>query len=1033
MSSPSSPDLFPVRTVHFSPPSNANPHSTSSYNDDDALDFFDDPAPYQQQSVDRPKDVENSILNEDREVDRKRAMIVHMKEDVPKRRSVEFATYMDVKEDMPKRRSVEAATYTEPKPPPPPLNTSKSGMGDRSGSGGSLGMGRGRGRGGGMAGFRAVRPSSAPPGKKGRDSLDPSIIEIYTKAMESLSRKPHYPAPPSSRKSSTTTGHKDPEALQEELTQSKHRINALLQEKKELMTSVRYLEQQSERMDRKYQDLLIVNKMLHAKLDIIRARKSRELTSYPPPYMVESEFIHSSKDETEGGQDLKTVAKSYKKQIKELQAEIDGIKKSTRYTKLAECQIECRVYFQENIRLKRLLQQYDIGATPGGKHLDETSQQLLQYDQTIDELTNRLNEVEGENGELRNHLSKSLTSETESTHTITSLRDELTSVHEHYRTLDAAHKNTTVELDKMKEERDALRADVEKREGEVRALQERVESLEREVGEGRGRVEAFEKEVESEKASHNKTKGELQRVLKNLTDMEQTKEELNRNLTIQTGLTLHLEQGLKLQQKTHAENIATLQTSHANHIATLTATHETETTSLHSEIASLKQQVDDARGHEARIREEGERHWKERVEEAEKRVGEVEKEWKGRCAGLEGRVREGEEKLREEGRSFVRQIRDLNTELDTSQTHITRLETQRDLLSRECSGYQSSYARAMQQIADLQRQLAESTSSRPRPHTTTTSTSDPYRPLVSPPRTSLSLDSAPESRRSSLPFSRSTSASSLSQNKEEGGLERMDSSDSRYTDKMNKRISRAVLGGSLDAGDDAGVEEMIFVGGGSLDAVTGKRGEGGSGGVGGEKEGDVHMDIGSREDLESPSTPRAGTQNTTTDMRGSVGESMSGWGSQSTGIGRQMGSLGDMVTVKEVNRSMVDIAPGVGEVSRRASRVGSVRGNVDVIFSATTSNRFHTTSKFPAPVPVPVTFNVTHSITETFTVGTGTVGKSCFGAVNAATTTPVRIGAADAVSVSVTFNITWVHKVEEWVGWRCGGRWGHGVGEYSDE
>ena len=93
---------------------------------------------------------------------------------------------------------------------------------------------------------------------------------------------------------------------------------------------------------------------------------------------------------------------------------------STRYTRLSESQIECKLYFQEvraaengicgnrrqisvaahqNIRLKRLLEQH--GKSPDDKLPEETSEQLLQYDQAIDELTHRLNETEAENEDMK--------------------------------------------------------------------------------------------------------------------------------------------------------------------------------------------------------------------------------------------------------------------------------------------------------------------------------------------------------------------------------------------------------------------------------------------------------------------------------------------------------------------------------------------------------------------------------------------------------------------------------------------------------
>ena len=172
---------------------------------------------------------------------------------------------------------------------------------------------------------------------------------------------------------------------------------------------------------------------------------------------------------------------------------------------------------------------------------------------------------------------------------------------------------------------------------------------------------------------------------------------------------------------------------------------------------------------------------------------------------------------------------DLKSALSVQTLAIARLETQRDLLVRECEGYQASYARATQQITDLQRRLSDSEAKqdiRSRRHQNDggqQSVDVIHRQMGTghnvPPQPDLNVydeyNVLSSRRSSSLPFSRSTSASSLSQSgrdpesgRNKGSeFKRMDSTASRFTEKMNLQMSKGEKSGSRGTHEEGGLKK----------------------------------------------------------------------------------------------------------------------------------------------------------------------------------------------------------------------------------
>ncbi|KAJ3052487.1 hypothetical protein HK097_006190 [Rhizophlyctis rosea] len=932
MASPSTPD-FPVRTVHFSADSLHHDARSDSGRSDDDHDFFDDLPP-----LHRPR----------------------FKPSEPRVDETQRQPTYDHSVDEPKPQPSVDFTYAHPTPPAKERNAAAAAHERQGGSN--------LRRGGGMAGFRNVRPSSAPPARKRKEALDPHIVEVYTKAMQSLSRTSPLRASPKRRPTAPHFSYKEPEALQEELNHAKQTINGLQQEKKELMTRVRILEQESTRMDKKYQDMLIVNSLSSSTAARIVPREDKTIT------------------------DLKTVLRSYKKQNKELEGQIDALKKrfelkrmilvlvltllihfpSTRFTKLAESQIECRVYFQENIGLKRLLQQH--GKSPDDKLVDETSEQLLQYDQTIDELTNRLNEIEAENEEMKAHLSKLQNNLSDSSHTTSSLRDELASVHEHYRALDALHKSTLVELDQTKIESDKLREKLEGREKDLSSSRDECAMVRKEKEEVEGRTRDLERRAEapaelekaiaSGKEVHAQAARKHEATLHQLEEMTRTKEGLDRDLEHQRSQTAILSNEIDTLQSTHQTALAELQKSHSRAVSTLTEEHQQTIDALRAEISQWKRKCDDAEERERRAREQSkdvENMWMSRLEVSEKmwksRNQDVESDWEKRYRELEERLNGAEERRKDDEKGWQRQVEDLKFEVSNQALAVHRLETQRDLLTRECEGYQISYTRATQQITDLQRRLQDleskhdSRSRGRRQHDDHRPISNvAYRQKVNPStvstRPELSIYDESDllsSRRSSLPFSRSTSASSLSRSVRGSGneghdFERMDSSDSRFTEKMNLRMSRIAKDGSreteheqgvgLPPGGDRGFDKVAYI------EDTGRSSEKRvfdstrsiaqnefvpRDGLA-HRTGSIH-DIGSTEEIASPSPePEALIpSDVQADLVDQDAESQSAGVSDPFSVPRK--SLEDFI-VHEVTRSVVSLVGG--EHSKHASRAASI-------------------------------------------------------------------------------------------------------------
>ena len=74
------------------------------------------------------------------------------------------------------------------------------------------------------------------------------------------------------------------------------------------------------------------------------------------------------------------------RQIKALESEMQQTRQSLRYTKLVEYEMEVKTYFQEAMRLKRLLKHKEMGV----EVVHESSEKLLRYDKIVEQLTEKL-------------------------------------------------------------------------------------------------------------------------------------------------------------------------------------------------------------------------------------------------------------------------------------------------------------------------------------------------------------------------------------------------------------------------------------------------------------------------------------------------------------------------------------------------------------------------------------------------------------------------------------------------------------------
>ncbi|KAJ3090317.1 hypothetical protein HK102_004121 [Quaeritorhiza haematococci] len=210
--------------------------------------------------------------------------------------------------------------------------------------------------------------------------------------------------PPKSVHVNDQKTQKEPEALREELTQTKMRLNAIVQEKKVLTSKVRALEQQNTQLEKQYQATLQTNVRSYnfPLLDILTNEGG---LIFILPVFQSIEFNNMNRSIGTNMEDntlvkMKTVIKSQERKMKEQEAELANLKRNIRYTKLVEYEVELKAYFHETLRLRRLLEHEEAGT----QIINEQASELLKYDEAIEELNQKVVEyketIQTLNGEL---------------------------------------------------------------------------------------------------------------------------------------------------------------------------------------------------------------------------------------------------------------------------------------------------------------------------------------------------------------------------------------------------------------------------------------------------------------------------------------------------------------------------------------------------------------------------------------------------------------------------------------------------------
>ncbi|KAJ3285172.1 hypothetical protein HK104_009614 [Borealophlyctis nickersoniae] len=447
--------------------------------------------------------------------------------------------------------------------------------------------------------------------------------------MDSLSRPP--PRPPTDTQSKPRTATlKEPEALQQELFQARQQINSLVQEKKVLMTKTRALEQEAQRMDRRYQDLLIVNVS-----DVVIAMGSQKIAVSDADGVYDW-FVLLNQTMTSGAQqaqalsrredktitDLKTVLKSYQKQIKKVESDLDALKKSTRHTKLIETQIEARTYLQETLRLKRLLEHIEKKVPM----MEEESEQLLKYDEVIEELTQRLEDAERQNEHLR-EIAKRLKDDRDNhTHTVSNLREELSTMHSQFDALDVAHKHKLGHVEELAQRLGRVTEECERVTRECGDVRAEKEGLEKKVDEYWRKICELESHLAASESTHAQTKSALDAVTRAHEETSRMQEETVRSLHESVTARMELEKSLETAQQS--------QQAHQQTLEQLESRHRAEMDRLTSELAAKTE----ALANQATISEDVKREWEEKVATLDRLRGEEREEWTRQRESLESQL-----------------------------------------------------------------------------------------------------------------------------------------------------------------------------------------------------------------------------------------------------------------------------------------------------------------------------------------------------------------------------------------------------------
>ncbi|TPX70690.1 hypothetical protein SpCBS45565_g01583 [Spizellomyces sp. 'palustris'] len=338
--------------------------------------------------------------------------------------------------------------------------------------------------------------------------LSPDVIKLYTTTIESLGsarrcadRKDGHP-PRKSRQQRHVPTVKEPETLQEELLYAKGQINDLTQERKVMATKIRTLEQEISKMDRRYEEMLAINSMSYLPGKTGRAAKD---------ILIPEDKTISS---------LRSVAKHYEKKTKELEATVASLKQSTRYTTLVNRELECKNLFQDNLRLRRLLEHWKADT----QVIAQNSDTLLGYDRVVDELTQKLNEALRQNATLKGLSSNQSNEQSSQLVSIPTLESTISDLQHRLATLDAAKEKAGREVkeweqkyrhldDRYKDDMEKLRIELGKMEkpgrvdnklrdlqGQIKGLQDALDNLGRErdrktkeLVESQGRCGQFEK------------------------------------------------------------------------------------------------------------------------------------------------------------------------------------------------------------------------------------------------------------------------------------------------------------------------------------------------------------------------------------------------------------------------------------------------------------------------------------------------------------------------------------------------------------
>ncbi|KAJ3404578.1 hypothetical protein HDV05_007090, partial [Chytridiales sp. JEL 0842] len=213
---------------------------------------------------------------------------------------------------------------------------------------------------------------------------------------------------------------------------------------------------------------------------------------------------------------LRASVKALEEKVKEKESEIEELKKSTRYRKLADYEAEIQKYYLETIKLRRDLEH----KTAGAKILEDDPNELLRYDDAIEEFNAKLESAMNENCELRD-------------------------IKEQLELAQFKIKAKEREIDSMNEVQQGLRGEIESLEKNVTSLTSTKVSLESQIENLKKEQEDKETQLKSQISELKSIKEDLDRAIE---------KQLDENSKLQREL-----DDMKVQYKKEHEVVVDLQ------------------------------------------------------------------------------------------------------------------------------------------------------------------------------------------------------------------------------------------------------------------------------------------------------------------------------------------------------------------------------------------------------------------------------------------------------------------------------------------